>query len=346
MIRLAIVGCGPWGAHHIRVFGNLPNSQVVAAADPAENRREEISKRFPRLPIEKNPERLFQDPSVDAAVIATPTATHHSLVRQALLAGKHVLCEKPLCENSAQAQELLRLARSARRVLMTGHVFLFNAGIVKMKALLQSGELGKPRYLSAIRTNLGPIRSDVNASYDLASHDVAIFNWLLESEPERVSATGACFLRDDLEDVVSLSLRYPGNVFANILASWLNPKKVRQITLVGTQRMASWDDLELNMPIAVYDCGAPSVSLQGNYGEFLRTAMWTGDVRMPKIQLEEPLQAQNRHFLEAVEGGTPLDRADARFAAGVVRALEAAAESLKSGGMPTPPKPNGDPAGG
>jgi predicted dehydrogenase len=217
---------------------------------------------------------------------------------------------------------------------MVGHVFLFNAGIVKLKELLNTGELGKLHYVAAVRTNLGPIRSDVNAAYDLAAHDIAIFNWLLDSEPETVSATGGAFLQLDIEDVVFITLRYPGNVLASIHASWLNPKKIRQITIVGSQKMLTWDDLELNAPVAIYDKGANAINEPGDYGEFLRMSMWDGEVRLPKITSEEPLKVQDRHFLDAIQQGTDVNRSDGRFGLGVVSVLQSIAQSLSQGGAP------------
>jgi len=268
-------------------------------------------------------------------VIATPTAAHYEGVKRALLAGKHVLCEKPLCETSSQARELAALARKKKLVLMVGHVFLFNGGIIKLKDLIDAGELGRVHYLSAVRTNLGPIRSDVNAAYDLAAHDIAVFNWLLGAAPKEVSATGAPFVQPKIEDVSFISLKYSSGVYANVHASWLNPKKVRQMIVVGSRRMAAWDDMELSTPVAVYDKGASydDKKTYPEYGEFLRLSLWEGDVRMPKVELEEPLKAQDRAFAEAVRSGR-LSRSGADFAVGVVETLEAAARSMKRGGAP------------
>jgi len=331
MIYISVIGCGRWGPNHVRVFNSLPDSQVVAVADTDTQRLDQIVKTFPGFRAEQNYQRILEDKTINAAVIATPTDTHYQIGRDALLAGKHILCEKPLCTTSTQAQELAQIAQERNLILMVGNVFLFNTGIVKLKELLDSGELGKLNYMSAVRTNLGPIRSDVNAAYDLATHDITIFNWLMNSEPEVVSATGGSFLQPEIEDVVFASLRYPGNVLANIHASWLNPKKVRQITLVGNQKMVTWDDLELNTPIAIYDKGANTAQEYGDYGEFLRIAMWEGDVRLPKVQAEEPLKAQGNYFLEAIKKGK-VERSDGVFSVGVVKVLEAIMASLKLGG--------------
>jgi predicted dehydrogenase len=266
-------------------------------------------------------------------VVATPTETHYDIIRTALLAGKDVLAEKPLCRTGGQAADLVQIASQSARVLMVGHVFLFNPGLLKLKELLENGDVGKIYHLSATRTNLGPVRRDVNAAYDLAAHDIAIFSWLLGCEPTSVSATGACFLQHGIEDVVFISLKYPQGVLANIHTSWLSAKKVRQIQVVASRKMLTWDDLKLNSPLAVYDRGAIASPEYHEYGEFLRISTWDGDVRLPKINLEEPLKAQARVFLEAVRNRT-LSISDGRFGAGVVRALEAVDESLRAGGAP------------
>jgi predicted dehydrogenase len=258
-------------------------------------------------------------------------SAHDAVVAQALECGKHVLCEKPLCADVAAARRLVALAERCGRVLMVGNVFLFNAGILKLKELLDNGEIGELHYLTAVRTNLGPIRSDVNAAFDLATHDIAIFNWLLGSLPIEVTATGAAFVQPGIEDVVFITLRYPGGILANIHASWLSPRKVRQITLVGSRRMATWDDLELVTPVAVFDKGATAQQEYGDYGQFLRLSMWDGDVRLPKIVADEPLKVQNRAFLAAVRSGRA-ERSDGAFSLGVVQTLDAVRRSLAQHG--------------
>jgi predicted dehydrogenase len=333
MINIAVIGCGHWGPHHIRNFQSLPGSAVISAIDADEARLARIVEMFPGVRVEKNYHLALENPNVNGVVVATPTDTHYDVVRDSLLAGKHVLCEKPLCQTSAQAIELVNLAKKANLILMVGHVFLFNPGIVKIKEILDNGDLGKLHYLSAVRTNLGPIRKDVNAAYDLATHDISIFNWLLGSKPETVSATGASFLQPGIEDVVFISLTYPGNVITNIRCSWLDPKKVRQITVVGTDKMVTWDDLDTNTPVAIYEKGADVKQDYNDYGEFLRISMWDGDVRLPKVQAEEPLKIQDRFFLEGIQKGDRL-RSDGEFGLGVVRSLEAITNSLKLGGKP------------
>lgn len=331
-VGIAVIGCGQWGFNHIRVFSGLPESRVVASADVAQERLQRVRQTFPAVRLEQDYRRVLESTEIDAVVIATPASTHYDLAAAAMERGKHVLCEKPMCVTVGQALQLVEVARRRDRVLMVGHVFLFNPGIVKLKKLIDEGELGTLYHCSAIRANLGPIRSDVNAAYDLAAHDVSIYNWLLGSVPEVVSATGASFLQPNVEDVVFISLQYQG-VLAHVHASWLSPKKIRQITGVGSRRMVTWDDLEPSAPIAIFDKGATANVEYQDFGQFLRLSMWEGDVRLPKVPTEEPLRAQNRHFLEGVQRGD-LDRSDGEFGLGVVRTLEAVAQSLAERGVP------------
>ena len=332
MIEIAVVGCGVWGRNHIRVLSSLRGAKVDKAVDPSLTALGWVREFFPGIACEQDVDSILNDPAIEAVVIATPTRSHYDLTRRALAAGKHVLCEKPLCQTAKEARELVDLAATGGLRLMVGHIFLFNAGLQKVKQLLDAGEIGRVYYLSAVRTNLGPIRDDVNASYDLAAHDVSIFNWLLGGPPEAVSATGASFLQPGIEDVAFISLRYPRDIFANIHASWLNPKKVRQITVVGSRTMVTWDDLELNTPVTIYDKGANPEHEYSEYGEFLRLSMWDGDVRQPKVNLGEPLRAEDRHFLDRIRNDGDL-QSDGVFSLDVVRVLEAAELSLKQGGL-------------
>lgn len=333
MTTISVIGCGGWGPNHIRNFITLPDCTVVAAVDIQQERLSRISKMFPGVCVERDYRKVLADPSIDAIVVATPTSTHYEIVRAALLAGKQVLCEKPICTTSREAQELIELADEQKLTLMVGHVFLFNSGILKLKELVEADELGKIHYLSAARTNLGPVRTDVNAAFDLASHDISIFNMLLGSMPNFVSAIGASFLQNNIEDVVFISLKYPNEVFANIQASWLDPKKIRRISIIGSKKMATWDDLELNTPVAIYDKGANAQQEYNNFGEFLRIHMWDHDVRLPKVHIEEPLKTQDSHFLDSIQNGA-VQQSNGRFALGVIKVLEAVNDSMRNYGAP------------
>ena len=338
MIELAVIGCGHWGPNHIRVFNSLPDSRVSVAVDLDEERLRSVREMYPEIRCEQDYRRVLEDPNFDAVIVATPVSSHYEIVRESILAGKHVLCEKPLCQNSEEAEKLFDLAQAEGRALMVGHVFLFNPGILKLKELVHTGELGELQYLSSSRTNLGAFCIDVNVAYDLATHDISIFNWLLNSEPEVVSATGASFVRANIEDVAFVSMRYPRNVLANIHVSWLDPKKVRRITVVGRRQMATWDDLQPTSPIAIYDKGAMTVRDYGDYGEYLRLSTWEGDIRLPRVRADEPLKLQAIEFLKWLRNGHLrhgyTGRARSEFSLGIIRVLEAIEASMKQGGSP------------
>jgi predicted dehydrogenase len=331
-VRIGVIGAGHWGPNQVRVFDSLPGSEVQVVADTDQARLDRVSDSFPDVALHTDHRQVLESADVDAVVIVTPTSTHHALVNEALAAGKHVLCEKPLCETPEQADELLAAAEANGCLLMVGHVFLFNPGIVKLKEVLDSGELGSLQYLSAVRTNLGPIRGDVNAAYDLAPHDISIFNWLVGSAPTSVSATGGSFVQPGIEDVVFISLRYPGDVLGSIHVSWLNPKKVREITVVGTRQMVTWDELQPR-PVAIYDKGANPVQDYEDFGEFQRLGMWDRDVYLPKVPADEPLRLQGVEFLEAIRRGS-VERSDGSFGSEVVRVLDAVRLSVEQGGAP------------
>jgi predicted dehydrogenase len=265
-------------------------------------------------------------------VIATPTVTHFDLTKRALAAGKHVLCEKPLATASDEAGELRELARDTSRVLMVGHVFLFNAGIVKLRDLVASGDLGRLYYLHATRTNLGPVRQDVDCVWDLATHDISIFNSLLGSVPVEVSARGTQFLQDGRADVAFITLTYPGKVLANIRVSWLDPKKVRQITVVGEQKMVTWDDMASGVPITIYDKGASREPFYTTFGEF-QLVTREGNMVIPKVPAGEPLGAQTDYFISCVRAGR-IELSGPSDGLQVVRVLEAITKSMAAQGAP------------
>jgi predicted dehydrogenase len=329
-IRIGIIGCGHWGPNHIRVFSQIKDATVIAAADPSEQRLATVAELFPQVDTYPDHSEMFRNADLNAVIVATPTSTHAAMVTDALNAGKHVLCEKPLCHDVREGERLVGLAKDKGLILMVGHIFLFNPGIQKVKDIVKSGEIGSIRSLSAVRTNLGPVRNDVNAAWDLASHDIAIFNWLLDAEPTELQAMGAAFLQPGVEDVVNITMRYPGATLASIQCSWLDPKKVRQITVVGSKKMMTWDDLALSNPVAIYEKSVQADTDVAGYGEFLRLSMLDGDVHLPKVHTEEPLKLQNSAFVAAIRDGKQ-PPSDGAFGVGVVRVLESVREALASG---------------
>ena len=330
-INIGVIGLGHWGPNHIRVFNNFHDTKVLAVSDINPECLRRAADLFPSIQIESDYKNILKCKDIHAVIIATPTSTHSQLTKEAILAGKHVLCEKPLCQSSKQASELIKLSKERKIILMIGYIFLYNSGIKKIKTLLDEGDFGDIYYLSSTRTNLGPVRKDVNAAIDLAVHDISIFNWLLESVPYYVSAHGASYLQSGIQDVVFINLRYPNNVLANIEVSWLNPKKARQMTLVANKKMLTWDDLNLNSPVAIYDKGANVVSTSADYGNFLHISMWEGDVRLPKVEVEEPLKSQNYHFIQSIKSKEPVFWED-KFTYGVTKVLESINRSLNEYG--------------
>jgi predicted dehydrogenase len=331
-IGIGVIGCGHWGPNHVRVFSQLRDSRVVACADLDPKRLGAIREQHPQVTAFQDYHDLLKLAEVNAVVVAAPTQVHYPVVKAALEADKHVLCEKPLCTVATEAAELVALAAARRRVLMTGHVFLFNSGIIKLKELVGSGDPGRICYLRALRTNLGPVRRDVNSVFDLATHDIAIFNWVLNARPESVSAVGGQFLQAGIEDVAFISLHYPHNILGHIQVSWLDPKKLREIVVVGDKKMVIWDELAPAGPIAIYDKTVVRQEHYEDFGQFQLLAR-EGDITIPKVRLEEPLKVQNRYFLKCLgEGRLPMN--DGVFAVDVVKVLEAIEKSLKSDGAP------------
>lgn len=333
-IRIGVVGFGEWGPNHVRNFSSLPEARVVGIADIRPSRLKAARQQFPGIRTFSDPKQLLDATPLDAVVVATPTSTHAEIVRYALASGLHVLCEKPLCSSVDEGQDLVRLSEEKGLVLMVGHVFLFNAGIVKLRQLIADDELGTIRYIACRRTNLGPLRTDTNAVWDLASHDVAILNFLLNTLPLNVSAVGQTYLQENLPDVAFGTMIYPESVLAHFQVSWLDPLKVRDITVVGDRKMAVWDDLMLQGPIRIFDKGVVKARHYSDFGQFQLLAR-EGDVTIPRIPMEEPLRSQVRHFLAAIRGEEEC-LSNGRFGLDVLNVLTAIDRSMAKGGAPVP----------
>ncbi|MDP8254972.1 MAG: Gfo/Idh/MocA family oxidoreductase [Candidatus Alcyoniella australis] len=327
--NIGVVGLGHWGPNHVRVFSQLPDSQVTWVCDSDRSRAAVVSNSAPQARFTADLADLLADPQLDALVVSTPTATHAKIVRRAMKAGKDVLCEKPLCQTLRQSTALAQLAERESRVLMTGHIFLFHAAVAELKKLHASGALGKLHYMHAERTNLGPFRYDVGAVHDLASHDISIFNWLLNAEPEAVNAVGRSSLQQGIEDYAFVTLHYPQGIIAHVHASWLNPRKVREITIVGDKQMVVFDDLSPIGPIALYRKTVVRQSY-ADFGEFNLLAR-EGDLHFPKVQMREPLKAQAESFLRALRTRR-VRKSDPQFSLGVMRVLDAVQRSMRRNG--------------
>jgi len=337
MIRIGIIGCGHWGSNYVRLLSAFPDVELAACADSGKERLRAIAATHPNVKTTQEARSIIADQTIDALVIATPTSTHYDFARQALEAGKDVLCEKPLAATAEQCDRLADLADARGRILMVGHIFLFNPGIQKLREFAETREYGKIYYMHSTRTNLGPFRTDCNVIWDLAPHDTSIFNYLLDSQPTEVAARGMAFLQPNVADVTFISLTYPNDVLAQIHVSWLDPRKVRQITIVGDKKMVSWDDLDHVGPIKVYDKRVTREPFYESFGEFVLLAR-EGDITIPKVPTPEPLKVEVTHFLECVRTHT-LPLTDGRNGADVVRVLEAAQKSLNANGAPVEVSP-------
>ncbi len=321
MPRVGQIGLGYWGKNLVRNFDEL--AELTWLCDASEELRQQYAGRYPQARVTADFNELLADDELDAVIIATPVPTHYALARQALEAGKHVFVEKPPAMKAAEMEELLRIARERDRVLMPGHLLLYHPGVLKLKELLDSGELGDLLCVYSNRQNLGIIRRDENALWSLGVHDLSVILHLVREEPEAVVANGNAFLNPGVEDVVFCYLRFPSGKIAHMHLSWLDPHKMRKLTVVGREKMAVFDDMELERKVTVYE-KAPWESA-GSYGEW-RTR--TGDIFSPKIANDEPLRLECLHFLDLVANG-PGDHAEAEDGLRVVRALDRLTEALR-----------------
>ncbi len=335
-LRVAQIGLGYWGPNLLRNLATLPDVDVVAVAD-LDPSRLAVARLFGAdVKTTRDPLALLVRDDLVAVVIATPPRTHFDLTRRALEAGKHVLVEKPLATSIAEGSRLVALAEARGLVLMVGHTFLYSPATHRLKQYLDEGELGNVLYLYSQRLNLGRIREDVNALWNFGPHDVSLILYLLGRRPTSVCARGFACLRSGVEDVVFLTLEFSGQVGAHVHVSWIDPHKVRRLTVVGTRRMAVYDDVSADAKLTVYDRGVDRIPTQQSPGDFRDFAEFQhlirrGDVSIPALPFAEPLQAECQHFIECIQQGSrPLT--DGRHGLDVVRVLEAAQHSLKEGG--------------
>ena len=318
---VAVAGLGPWGANLARNFNEL--ARLAWVCDPSPERLEAAAARYPATRATSSFDELLADDAVEAVVVATPVPTHAELARRALAAGKHVFVEKPMALGADDAEALVALAEERGLALLPGHLLLYHPGVLKLKELVDAGELGQVLYVYGNRQNLGTIRQDENALWSLGVHDLSVILFLLDEEPSEVLARGESFLKPGVEDVVFCHLRVPSGKAAHMHLSWLDPHKMRRMTVVGTDKMAVFDDMELDRKVTVYDSAAePSLR---SYGEW---STRTGDVYSPRVPNAEPLRLECEHFLGLVRGESD-GLVAARAGLGVVRALEQLQASLE-----------------
>jgi predicted dehydrogenase len=321
-LRVAVVGLGYWGPNLARNFAALPDCELAWCCDASEAMRERFASSFPGARFTADLDEVLADGSLDAVALATPVPTHAALAQRVLEAGKHCFVEKPLAQSVADAEAAVAAAEDAGRVLMVGHLLEYHPGVIKLKELIDGGELGRVLYIYGNRLNLGKLRADENALWSLGAHDVSVLLRLAGEEPEEVQARGESYLREGVEDVVFCFLRFPGGLAAHLHLSWLDPHKERRFTVVGEQRMATFDDMAVEGKITVYDKGFDERT--ESYGEYITRS---GDIWSPRLMNEEPLRTECRHFLDAIRDGTA-PRSDGASGLRVVRVLEALQRSL------------------
>ena len=309
MIKIAQIGCGYWGPNLLRSLVANSDCDVKWVVETSEDRQNYVSSLYPGLKITNEANDAIHDNDIQAIVIATPAESHYRLTIDALKAGKHVLVEKPMAMKVEEVEEIGALAEEKNLVAMAGHTFLYNAAVRHVKTLIDSEELGDIRYIYSQRVNLGRIRSDVDALWNLAPHDISIIqHWLGEPEPISVSRRGMAYVQEDVDDVVFLNIVYPNNIMANIHVSWLDPHKTRRMTVVGSKKMVVYDEIAENK-VAIYDKGIDRMAVLGENMDFDNPSTFnfthrSGDVVLPKIMWQEPLKVEIEHFVDCIQNGT------------------------------------------
>ena len=334
MVTIGVIGCGYWGPNLIRNFINQDRSQVKWVADLSKDRLAHIQSIYSFVQTTEDYRQVIDDPEVDAVVVATPVSTHYRFAMEAMAAGKHVFVEKPLAASARESLEMTLAAREKNLVGMVGHTFVYSPAVLKLKELVDSGELGDIYYLRSRRLNLGLFQEDINVVWDLAPHDISIFNYLMEAKPEGITAVGKGFIRPEIEDVAFLTLFYPGGRLASVQVSWLDPNKVRALTVVGSKKMIVYDDTSNLEKIRIYDKGVDVHPHYDTFGEF-QLAYRFGDISVPKLSDGEPLKSETGHFLDCILEG---ETCRSSFADGheVVCVLETANASLRENGNERP----------
>jgi len=328
LLRVAIIGFGHWGPNYARILaGTMSNARLAACAEPSAGRLATFERQYPAARAYADYRRLLNDGDLDAVIVATPTSTHTQVAEECLRAGLHVLVEKPLASSVADAEAMIATARETGRTLMVGHTFLFNPAVRAIKKYIDEGLLGELRYLYFQRTGLGPIRQDVNALWDLAPHDLSMLRYWLGADPIDLVVRGQSYLKPGNEDVVFLTLNYPRQVLASVHVSWLDPVKVRRVTVVGDRKMVVFDDTHATEKLRVYDRGADYQPREGGFAEFI-AAVRDGDILIPRLEPLEPLREQLAHFMDCINTGRqPISGAEDGLA--VVRVLEWAEHELR-----------------
>jgi predicted dehydrogenase len=337
MTKIGFAGVGYWGPNLLRNFEGLPDDVTVAAICDADQKKlSQMKKTRPHVKTTADFNDLVKDGEIDAVVIALPAKFHYEYARKALEAGKDVFVEKPLAMTGNECRELIKLADEKKRIIFVGHTFIYNSAVKEVKKYIDSGSLGSVYYIYSHRLNLGKVRDDVDVMWNLAPHDISIMSYLLGSEPRSVSARGFCYLRKDIADVAFITIEYKNGVSAHIHVSWLDPNKVRRVTIVGSKKMVVYDDVSEDSKIMIYDKGIDKEHINADLGKYdnYETFLFkhrSGDILIPKINFEEPLRAEVKSFVDCVKTRKK-PATDGNSGLEVVKVLEAASKSLKDGG--------------
>jgi predicted dehydrogenase len=331
-IAIGVLGCGYWGPLLVRNFTGLPDCRVKAVCDVNEARLKHLVTLYPDIKGMTDPQQFLDDSGLDAVVIATPVKDHYSLAKASLLAGKHTFIEKPMASSSEQCEELIDIAERNGLVLMIDHTFLYSAPVRKIVEIVQAGDLGDIRYINSRRLNLGLFQKDINVAWDLAPHDISIILHILGEFPTAINCQGNAHVTPQIEDVTNISLSFSHKRFATIQSSWLEPRKIREMTIVGTRRMIVYDDLRTREKIRIYDVRVELPPHYDTFAEFQYSYHY-GDSYIPHIQQEEPLKLACQHFIDCIETNSqPVTGGQQGLE--MIRILEAASASLEMNGAP------------
>ena len=331
-VSVGIIGCGYWGPLLVRNFKTLGDCQLKAVCDVNTERLKHIHTLYPDVEGIAQTQQLLNGANVDAVVIATPVKHHYSLAKASLLAGKHTFIEKPMASSSAECEELIEIAERNGLVLMIDHTFLYSSPVQKIAQIVQAGDLGEIRYINCRRLNLGLFQKDINVAWDLAPHDISIILHILDELPTTINCQGNAHITPGVEDVTNMSLSFSRKRFATIQSSWLEPRKIREMTIVGTRRMIVYDDLRTREKIRIYDARVERPPHYDTFAEFQYSYHY-GDSYIPYLHQEEPLKLACQHFVDCIKTNSqPLT--DGRRGLEMVRILEAASTSVKMNGAP------------
>jgi predicted dehydrogenase len=331
-ITIGVIGCGYWGPLLVRNFKGLPECRLKAVCDRDTVRVKHVCALYSDLEGMTAPQELINAPDVDAIVIATPVKSHYPLAKASLLAGKHTFIEKPMANSSHECEELINIAERNGLVLMVDHTFLYSAPVQKIVEIVQAGDLGDIRYVNSRRLNLGLFQKDVNVAWDLAPHDISIILHILGDFPVAVNCQGNAHVTPQVEDVTNMSLLFPHKRFATIQSSWLEPRKIREMTIVGSRRMIVYDDLQTHEKIRIYDVRVERPPHYDTFAEFQYSYHY-GDSYIPYLQQEEPLNLACRHFVDCIKTNSE-PMTSGRQGLEMIKILEGASASLKMNGAP------------